>query len=574
MKKTFKLMGNFLLVLFLIFGVVSCDNPSTPGNPPLEIPEAKPGETVTTGVIDAPSTNKDGNVVVECTDENGGKYVFTQTTVAQRSVTAGGTWEYIVNGNVKFSGTYSGDITITTELGSLKLTIKKASDDNGALKEVKSEVTFEFIVSSDSKIFVAIIPVVEIKEEIGEESKEEIEEEIKEEIEEEKPADENTNETEKTFTYSDFVGEDVKVAFDEVLKSVEKVPSTDEEVQAFIEAVVNECIESFSTSTANRSVVPVGDKLVTATEIIAKTKEIYWKLSDEFDKFINLEDDEWKQYKLDFDEKINIGKVSFSDWFDIIVDFTVQIDEEMVEKDYEGLGVGTADDFKLSIANSLGLTVDNLNDYIKLLDEYVSVEQLYLALDADLNFEYIAYCDSANNYTDVPADKENTLLGSVYADVLVSLGVTDVAGLITDLMEMALKQELENFVLPIKAVAAKASIELDAKMTYDDLKKTPMDGSSVSMTEFLYGLNYDVEMAVCTNDKVGGIVSISYGLTYDKDNLNQILQLINGNTEILDTIFEPKLKFVISDGNKTKYSKEYKIQDLQTLFSDLIPSDM
>ena len=156
-------MVSFLLGFSLIFGVVSCNNPSTPENPSLEIPEVKPGETLTKGNIEAPTTDDDGNVVVECVDDNGGKYVFTQTNVEKRSAVAGGTWEYIVNGKVKFSGTYSGDITITTDVGTLSLTIKKVADDNGNLKEVKTEVTFEFSVSSDNKTFVAKIPVVEIR---------------------------------------------------------------------------------------------------------------------------------------------------------------------------------------------------------------------------------------------------------------------------------------------------------------------------------------------------------------------------------------------------------------------------
>jgi hypothetical protein len=130
-------------------------------------------------------------------------------------------------------------------------------------------------------------------------------------------------------------------------------------------------------------------------------------------------------------------------------------------------------------------------------------------------------------------------------------------------------------------VAANASIELDAKMTYDDLKNTPLDGSSVSMTEFLYGLNYDVEMAVCTKDKVGGIVSISYGLAYDKDDINKIYPLFTGNYDTteeilgsLNSIVEPKFKFVIHDGKEIKYKKEYQIQELLTLFSEFIPTDM
>lgn len=79
MKKILKLLGKLLLATSLIWGIVSCGNPSTPDNPPLEIPDVKPGETLTKGSITAPSTDKDGNIVVECTDETGGKYVFTQT---------------------------------------------------------------------------------------------------------------------------------------------------------------------------------------------------------------------------------------------------------------------------------------------------------------------------------------------------------------------------------------------------------------------------------------------------------------------------------------------------------------
>ena len=115
MKRTFKVMGSLLLATSLIFGVVSCDNPSkgvdgtesdsgTGGGSELD----KTDSVVTNGSVGEVSTKGDVAELV-CEDDNGGKYVFTQklSVVNQKTAASvGGTWKFYFNEVLKYSGTF------------------------------------------------------------------------------------------------------------------------------------------------------------------------------------------------------------------------------------------------------------------------------------------------------------------------------------------------------------------------------------------------------------------------------------------------------------------------------------
>ena len=110
----------------------------------------------TTGTISstAVTTNSSGSKVATLTDSNGGVYTFTETA------SGSGTWTYQQNNVVKYSGTYTGDISaIGSTAATLRLTITKVADSSGTLVSVKEEKSFDFVLSATS--FSAEIPAVE-----------------------------------------------------------------------------------------------------------------------------------------------------------------------------------------------------------------------------------------------------------------------------------------------------------------------------------------------------------------------------------------------------------------------------
>lgn len=113
---------------------------------------------ISTGTIAQPITDANGNITLTCTDSNNGAFVFVQKNNANRSAT-GGTWTYSVATVVKFSGSYTGDIS---SIENLSLVVEKAADENGNLKNAEKTKSFSFVVSTEGT-FETTIPSVEIK---------------------------------------------------------------------------------------------------------------------------------------------------------------------------------------------------------------------------------------------------------------------------------------------------------------------------------------------------------------------------------------------------------------------------
>ncbi|MBR4011566.1 MAG: hypothetical protein IKI98_01955 [Spirochaetaceae bacterium] len=111
----------FMLVLACLI-CIGCSNGNNTIQPTAQLPaEFKPTPTVfpveyetldevsTTGTIAEPETNSSGEITLECTDSDGGKYVFVQQPARAAIMT--GTWKFIKNDVVLFSGTFEGDIS-------------------------------------------------------------------------------------------------------------------------------------------------------------------------------------------------------------------------------------------------------------------------------------------------------------------------------------------------------------------------------------------------------------------------------------------------------------------------------
>ena len=355
MKRTFKVMGSLLLATSLIFGVVSCDNASKGvDGTGVESGTGSEGgtetlgktEVVTNGSVGKVSTNGDVAELV-CEDEKGGKYVFTQDlSTLQRSATSvGGTWKYYLNGVLKYSGTFEGDIT-SDSLSTMTLKVEKIADESGFMKETEA-VTFEFSIS-DNK-FEAKIPSVEIKESVD--------------------------------TTDPFVA---------AIADVKTYPTNEEEFVAMLDTVVTEVSESINSVMGGnqRSIVTtVGKEAKTALETVEQVNAFAKSVFECFPEYGSSILDIHK-IKIDFDEQINIGKVSFTEWFkalcEVYDNVVSQINEWMNSNEQRP----SSEDLVEVMYESLGLTKAEFDDYLVLLDGFVAIDKLYLNLDADADFKY------------------------------------------------------------------------------------------------------------------------------------------------------------------------------------------
>ena len=568
MKKTFKVFGSLLLATSLIFGDVSCDNPSkgvdgsgtesdsgTGGGSELDKPDS-------VGSVGEVSTKGDVAELV-CEDDNGGKYVFTQKLSVVNQKTAanvGGTWKYYLNGVLKYSGTFEGDIT-SDSLSTMTLKVEKVADESGVMKEAKA-TTFEFSIS-DNK-FEAKIPSVEIKESVD--------------------------------TTDPFVA---------AIADVKTYPTNEEEFVAMLDTVVTEVSESIDSvmSGNQRSIVTtVGKEAKTALEIVeqvnAFAKAVFECLPEYSSDF-----SEMKNWKIDFDKQINIGKVSFTEWFKALCDVYDNVVSQINEWMNNNEQTLSSDDLVDRMYESLGLTEAQFEDYLVLLDDFVAIDKLYLNLDADADFKHFTYqkycydwtCENYENssenceHSDLTTwilDIENLQehkdekLAAADVDYILAATVVDVEGLVNTILQDFLASDME-MTLPVKAISAKSEFAVNAEVTYGDILSFMQPSEEgVSITQA--GVNSEVEykVAVCTKEKVGGIVSITVSTSAEKQD---IIDLINvgyntaGQTsEAMMAKFDDmvSIKIAVSNGSEDVYNQSMSYSKFNDFIMEMTGVDV
>lgn len=575
MKKTFKVFGSLLLATSLIFGVVSCDNPSkgvdgsgTESGSGSEGGTETLGKTevVTNGSVGKVSTNGDVAELV-CEDDNGGKYVFTQKLSVVNQKTAanvGGTWKYYLNGVLKYSGTFEGDIT-SDSLSTMTLKVEKVADESGLMKEAKA-TTFEFSIS-DNK-FEAKIPSVEIKEPV-----------------------ESTD------------------PFVVAIADVETYPTNEEEFVAMLDTVVTEVSESidFVMSGNQRSIVTtVGKEAKTALEIVkqvnAFAKAVFECLPEYGSSILDI-----NKIKIDFDEHINIGKVSFTEWIKAICEIWDEINNLLADYTNGRISLGSSsEEFIEQLYESLGLTEAQFEDYLVLLDDFVAIDKLYLNLDADADFKhfecygnygncYNELCSNFGNdngecehsyYKGASLDFENVLehkdekCAAADVDYILAATVVDVEGLVNTILQDFLASDME-MTLPVKAISAKSEFAVNAEATYGDILSF-MQPSEEGVTITQAGVNSEVEykVAVCTKEKIGGIVSMTVSTSAEKQD---IIDLINvgyntaGQTsEAMMAKFDDmvSIKISVSNGSEDVYNQSMSYSEFNDFIMEMTGVDV
>ena len=572
MKKTFKVFGSLLLATSLIFGVVSCDNASKGvDGTGVESGTGSEGgtetlgktEVVTNGAVGEVSTSDDVAELV-CEDENGGKYVFTQKLSVENQRTAasvGGTWKYYLKGVLKYSGTFEGDIT--GDVSTMTLKVEKIADESGFMKETKA-TTFEFSIS-DNK-FEATIPSVEIVEPV-----------------------ESTD------------------PFVAAIKDVKTYPTNEEEFVEMLETVVTEVSEGIDSVMGGnqRSIVTtVGKEAKTALEIVdqvnAFAKAVFECLPEYESSIVDI-----NKIKIDFDEQINIGKVSFTEWFKALCEVYDNVVSQINKWMNSNEQSPSSEDLVEVMYESLGLTKAQFDDYLVLLDGFVAIDKLYLNLDADADLEHFTYdkyyrpCydESCENYENSSENCEHLdfgwvidienlkkhkddKLGEAEVDFIFAATVVDVEGLVNTILQEFLASKME-MTLPVKAISAKSEFAVDAKVSNGDILsfiETPEEGVSITKADVNSEVEYKV--AVCTKEKVGGIVTITVATSAEKQD---IIDLINvgyntaGQTsEAMMAKFDDmvSIKISVSNGSEDVYNQSMSYSEFIDFVTEMTGVDV
>ena len=548
MKKTFKVFGSLLLATSLIFGVVSCDNASKGvDGTGVESGTGSEGgtetlgktEVVTNGSVGKVSTSDDVAELV-CEDENGGKYVFTQKLSVENQRTAasvGGTWKYYLNGAIKYSGTFEGDIT--GDVSTMTLKVEKIADESGFMKETKA-TTFEFSIS-DNK-FEATIPSVEIVEPV-----------------------ESTD------------------PFVVAIADVKTYPTNEEEFVAMLDTVVTEVSEGIDSVMGGnqRSIVTtVGKEAKTALEIVDQVNAFAKAVFECLPEY-RSDLSEMKNWKIDFNKQINIGKVSFTEWFKALCDVYDEINRLISGYINEENGVLKSSKMLVDrMYESLGLTEAQFEDYLVLLDDFVAIDKLYLNLDADADFKHFTYqcCDlSCENYGNSIENCEHSdytwildienlqehkdeKLAAADVDYILAATVVDVEGLVNTILQEFLASNME-MPLPVKAISAKSEFAVNAEATYGDILSFMQPSEElVTITQADVKSEVEYKVAVCTKNKVGGIVTITVATSAEKQDILDFIKAgYNRGGQITDAMMAKydemvSIKITVSDGSKEVYS--------------------
>lgn len=220
-----------------------------------------------------------------------------------------------------------------------------------------------------------------------------------------------------------------------------------------------------------------------------------------------------------------------------------------------------------------------------MLDGFVAIDKLYLNLDADADFEHFTYQEyylpcydwSCENYENSSENCEHSdsrwildienlqehkteQLAAADVDYILTATVVDIEGLVNTILQDFFASNIE-MTLPVKAISAKSEFAVNAEATYGDILSFMQPSEEgVSITQADVNSEVEYKVAVCTKEKVGGIVSITVATSAEKQDILDIINVgynTDGqNTEAMIAKYDKmvSIKITVSDGSEEVYS--------------------
>ena len=375
---------------------------------------------------------------------------------------------------------------------------------------------------------------------------------------------------------------DIEETLSKAVAEVNTVPADEAEFKEMLDDVIAEYTGFFESmnSTDARAVVTTGKEVLKAAEIADQinnfVKGMVTTINDVINKGLN---NELNKILIDFDKQINVGQVSFVTWFDAICDIYKEIDIMMNPDEQYRPSLTT------QICESMGISSGDFYKYLNLLDKYATIEKFYLDLDVEADGKYLG--SEMDSMFEAISGHEDEDLASVELGTILSLGIINIDDAIKTIIKQIANEDVA-VVLPVKALQFKIDASVDAKATYGNLVSIMQiiaEGPSETTTYPVLDaeLNYGCKVAVCTKDKVGGIVSldITYSLENDKvkDYVEKVFEIMqeSSNTSFdatemaatLATLYDSiySVTISVSDG----FSKTYNYSEFMELMGNYIP---
>lgn len=378
---------------------------------------------------------------------------------------------------------------------------------------------------------------------------------------------------------------DVEDTLSKAVAEVKNVPATEAEFKEMLDDVIAEYVgffESMDSSNA-RAVVTTGKEVLKAAEIAEQINNFVKGMVTTINDVINKgSNNELNKILIDFDKQINVGQVSFVTWFDAICDIYAEI-SKMMMPDEQNRSLTNL------ICESMGISSGDFYKYLNLLDKYATIEKFYLDLDVEADGKYLGSETTMDSMFAAISSHEDEDLASVELGTILSLGIINIDDAIKTIIKQITNEDV-TVVLPVKALQFKIDASVDAKATYGNLVSIMQiiaEGPSETTTYPVLDaeLNYGCKVAVCTKDKVGGIVSldISYSLENEKvkEYVEQVFEMMQESsnpsfdvTEMAATLYALydsiySVTISVSDG----FSKTYKYSEFIELMGNYIPTE-
>ena len=365
------------------------------------------------------------------------------------------------------------------------------------------------------------------------------------------------------------------------IKDVKTYISSEEELVKAITDAIGELSVLAGEGTAEESHVEVSGSNVpvsgtsgspyarsanTADAASAQVKQFIDALLEQYSSLQNslkdVSDISQAKFKINFDEKLDIGTMSSLEWRNAVseaIKYIINIGRDP-SKPY------TADPLAGFDENAKTLGFNNTADFYAFIDEVLLFKKAYLNVKSNVNF------DGSKISPDNSAK-----IGYVRISTDVAFAALDVEKAANRANAAFAGDNAEQISVPVKAITLEMGGNVSLASTYADLAaimEIASSGSSVDygkLKNLKSSIDYTIcsKTALCTQDGLGGIVGLD---VYLNMNTADILKFAENSGSIsspdsllpyLDDVV--LIKVSVSDGTTDTFSKEYKPSEVFAL---------
>lgn len=316
------------------------------------------------------------------------------------------------------------------------------------------------------------------------------------------------------------------------VEGVETYINSEEALVDTIRAIVQEYIEAFSSSGYDRAAT-------NSTDAAAQIQGFINAFMKQTESVIENFENGGEDLEIKFDKTIDIGEMKSAVWKDTVAEIVATMSDGEVSKD-------DIDSYIREMANEFGFSSEK--DLYDFIDSVLSVNHISFAAKADINY-----------------DKDTQYDNTASLRLVTDIDVSDVNKIISKLANNQV-----DYDLPVKSISLYFQYGMTAEASNEDVTEFIeflADGGEypkLSDAKFNLSGKFSLRTAVCTADKVGGIIDVYVTAKEDKD---IIMDLLKGSTDgmeledvlnFMDKIWNIEISVSDLDGTKNTFRKDYK----------------